>query len=159
MKQIPLTQGKFAIVDDSDYEYLNQFKWCAHRIGNTFYADRMGERDGKNYTELMHRVILNITDSNVHCDHINHNGLDNRRCNIRICTRSQNGMNRKRYANSSSIYKGVTYRKDMGKWTARIRLNNKNKSLGIFNNEYDAAKRYDLAAIEYYGEFANLNFK
>lgn len=158
MKQIPLTQGKFALVDDQDFELINKFKWCAHKMGNTFYADRGIRVDGKCKTILMHRFILGITEKTSPVDHKNFNGLDNRRCNIRPCTQSQNNMNRKSYANSSSIYKGVIYRNDNKKWYARIRINGKNKNIGSFSNEIDAAKAYDFYALQLYKEFANTNF-
>jgi len=127
-------------------------------MGNTFYADRGIHVNGKCKTILMHRFILGITDSTIQIDHSNFNGLDNRRDNIRVCTRSENGMNRKRYANSSSVYKGVIYRNDCNKYYVRIRVNGKNINIGSFINEIEAAKAYDNAALLHYKEFANTNF-
>ncbi len=107
----------------------------------------------------MHRQLLNCPAAKF-VDHINNNGLDNRKENIRPATRAQNSYNRKKYANNSrSKYKGVSFKKKNGKWTAQIGLNNKMLFLGYFKNEVDAARAYDRAARKYYGRFANLNFK
>lgn len=92
-------------------------------------------------------------------DHINGDRLDNRRCNLRVATYQQNSMNQHRTAISSSVYKGVSYRKDTNKFTAYITVNYKKINLGCFRSEQDAALAYDNAARVYFGEFANLNFK
>lgn len=158
MKEIKLTQGKVALVDDEDYDELMKHKWCAHKMGNNYYADRGIYINGKHYTILMHRQILGITEYSIQVDHINMNGLDNRRCNIRTCSASQNFMNQKSYKNSSSKYKGVCWRNDSKKWRARIRLNKKAYNIGTFENEIDAAKAYDEFAKKMFGEFARTNF-
>lgn len=107
----------------------------------------------------MHKIVLN----NPHAkfvDHINNNGLDNRKENVRLATRAQNNYNRKKYDNNSrSKYKGVSFKKKNRKWSAQIGLNNKMLFLGYFKKEIDAAKKYDKAARKYHGQFANLNFK
>jgi len=105
----------------------------------------------------LHRIIMNVTDSKIFVDHINHNKLDNRKCNLRLCNRSQNQMNRKINKNNTSKYKGVYWNKNANKWIARISINKKNIHLGCFNNEIDAAKAYNQYAIENVGEFALLN--
>ena len=149
---IPLTRDKVAIVDSCDYLELIKYKWSASKLGNVFYAVRNGE--GPNV--LMHREILEAPEGSM-IDHINHNGLDNRRCNLRLCTRSQNGMNRCKNANNR--FKGVSWHKDIKKWRAQITVKGRRISLGYFFCIVKAAKAYDKAALRYYGVFANINFK
>ena len=159
MKQIKLTQGKVTLVDDEDYEYLNQFKWFTAKNRNAFYAVRvLPRKDGKRITIWMHRVILN-TPIGMETDHIDHNGLNNTKVNLRVCSRTENGMNRCNNRNSASQYKGVCWNKQNTKWTAGIRINGKLKYLGYFDSEIEAAKCYDQAAILHQSGFANLNFK
>jgi len=158
MKQIPLTQGKFAIVDDEDYDYLMQWKWKASPGRSTWYATRgEGGSNGKQTTICMHRVITGAAKGQ-HTDHINHNGLDNRRCNLRLCTNLENHLNRLPQKNCSSDYKGVTWNKRLEKWAAQIMLHSKNHHLGYFKDEINAAYAYDEKAKELFGEFAYLNF-
>lgn len=161
MKQIPLTQGKVALVDDVDYEELSKYKWYAnkHHSGN-FYAVRQSpSKKGKQHLIRMHRQILGLKFKDK-ClgDHINHNTLDNRRDNLRICTQQQNEMNRKPNKNTSSQFKGVTWNKQRGKWMTRISINGVRKYLGYFALEELAALAYDMIAIREHGEFACLNF-
>ncbi len=158
---IPLTRGEYAIVDTEDYAYLMQWKWCAQPSKTTWYAMRWaphpsGEK-GKGATIFMHRVITGAT-GKWQTDHVNHNGLDNRRCNLRRCSRSENNQNRLPLANCSSPYKGVTWSKDKGEWQAQITLNSKTRYLGHFPVETDAAYAYDEKAKELFGDFAYLNF-
>jgi len=155
-KRIPLTQGKFAIVDDEDYERLSRFKWYTGKSRNTFYAVRSVKIMGKWITRKMDRDILNVP-IGFQVDHINRNGLDNRKVNLRTCTLAQNVRNRKTPKHSSK-YKGVSWFKITKKWRAYIYPNNKFISLGYFMNEIDAAKAYDNKAKELFGEFACLNF-
>lgn len=152
MKQIKLSQGKVAIVDDDDYERVNAYKWFAHKNRNTYYAETKIER--KNIA--LHRLILGVTDQ--HIDHINRNGLDNRKCNLRYATISQNNINSAKKKGCTSIYKGVYFHKDRGVWVSRARLHKGYYYLGSFQNEIEAAKAYDRKAIELFGEFACLNF-
>ncbi len=110
MKKIKLTQGKYAIVDDAYYEWLNQWKWRAVRNckGGNWYAIRTGYPGGEPRVIYMHRLVLGLTDPKVYCDHTNHNGLDNRRKNLRSATNAQNQHNRRKSrATCSSQYKGV----------------------------------------------------
>lgn len=153
---IPLTQGKFAIVDAKNYKWLNQHKWYAVKCKNTFYAVRNVGESSNQHRIYMHRQIMNVP-KDKQTDHRNHTGLDNRETNLRICTRSQNQHNRKSQ-NSISKFKGVTWCKRDRKWKAQIKYNGKTIHLGNFINEIEAAKRYDEAAKKLFGEFANCNF-
>ena len=151
-KLIPLTQGKFAIVDAEDYDWLSRYKWQAEKDGNYFYARR---RLGKSRVR-MHRQILEPPSSMI-CDHKNHNGLDNRRSNLRVCTVAQNQQNRQG-GYGSSRYKGVGWHKLTDKWQAYIRFDGKQIHLGLFNGQMEAALAYDRKAEQLFGEFACLNF-
>ena len=146
MKEIPLSQGKVALVDDEDFDVLAAVKWYAMRDGCTFYAGRKVRRsDRKQTTEQMHRVVLarklgrTIADS-MHVDHENSDGLDNRRGNLREVTRAQNARNCRRHLPSpSSKYLGVTWHKGKERWLARICVGGKNLSLGCCQTELAAA--------------------
>jgi hypothetical protein len=161
MKLIPLTRGKFVMVDDEDYEYLNQWKWYATKSHITFYAERQqrlnpGIQPQKQKNIKMHRLIMN-TSQNMQVDHIDHNGLNNQKSNLRNCTLSQNARNRK--ARGKSKYLGVYFYGE-NLFRADIRPSeHKTIHLGLFKSEIDAARAYDNEAKKYYGEFANLNFK
>lgn len=159
MKTIKLTHGFETIVDDEDYEYLSQWPWHATspKSGKHIYACRKGricEGDHRQ-TILMHRIIINVPD-NLKTDHINGNGLDNRRSNLRMCTDAQNGYNSKKKGKTSK-YKGVTWRPRSKQWAARIAANGICYNLGLFTNEHAAAYVYNLAAEYLFGEFARLN--
>lgn len=156
-RTIPLTQGKVAIVDEADYEYLNQWRWYAAKGSSTYYARRGIWENDKTRDIRMHCVILNPPPS-LEPDHINGDGLDNRRCNLRICTRSQNSMNRRKHPNCSSKYKGVSWYKRDCKWESYIYTDDRQKKhLGYFNDEEEAAAAYNTEARERFGEFAKPN--
>jgi len=157
MKKIPLTQNQYAIVDDENYDFLNRWKWHAVRDGNTFYAVRKSKTiNGKRKTIRMHRVIMNPP-NNMDIDHINHNGLDNQKVNLRVVTNQQNQMNRRLYRNTSSFFKGVSRNKLNKLWQASIEYNGKSINLGYFEEEIDACIIYNQKAIELFGEYAHLN--
>jgi hypothetical protein len=158
-RRIPLTQGFFAIVDPEDYDRLAKFKWHVCKSVRTFYAVRSltnGKKE-KRKNMRMHNFILNLPDG-LHCDHINHNGLDNRKANLRRATCAQNIRYAQKTRNKfQSNYKGLFHRRD-GMWRALITVNGRRIYVGSFKSETDAAKAYDEAAKKYHGEFANLNF-
>lgn len=154
MKLISLTQGKFAKVDDEDFEWLNQWKWYCKEG----YACRNGRTEnGNRCTVMMHRDILN-TPNELDGDHKDGDKLNNQRYNLRSCTRGQNKRNSDKHLDSKSPYKGVFWIERLKKWQASITVNYKQKYLGVFLNAEDAARAYDAAAKEYHGEFAKTNF-
>lgn len=157
MKLIPLTKNKFAIVDKVDYDRiaeLTKYKWQLHKSGDNYYA---GAKI-KNKSISMHRLILNLSKNTPIIDHINHNGLDNRRCNLRICSPTENQQNQIKRSNSyTSSYKGVHKKIGGKKWIGQIVVNKKQIYIGSFDSELAAANAYDNMAIKYFGEFANTN--
>ena len=157
MKKINLNKkDKYVLVDDEDFTFLNKFKWkywdCGH---GKAYAARQLYRKNTVKTILMHREILNMG-KEFSVDHVNGDGLDNQKRNLRVCLHKENMRNRKINKNNTSGFKGV-YPYKYG-WTAQIKVNGKTKRLGSSKNIIDLAKRYDQAAIKYFGEFARLNF-
>ena len=154
-REVPLTQGKVALVDDADYDMVTAVgKWYAKHEGNTFYAGRMSPRqDGKQRTVKMHTLITGWG----FVDHVNGDGLDNRRANLRAADYSKNSMNHAVRSDSTSGFKGVFPYRGI-KWRAQIGLDGSKISLGIFDAPQEAALAYDAAAIELFGAFARLNF-
>lgn len=146
---------KEILLDDDVYEELKNFTWCVQKQGNKFYAMR---KHNRTKTIIMHRSIMNVIDRNVYVDHIDGNGLNNQRNNLRLSTHSENLCNRPSVKNSKSIYKGVAWVSSHKKWRASIQANKVQKVLGYFNNEIEAAKAYDAVVKSYHGEFASLNF-
>ena len=160
MKRIDISTKKypntFTLVDDADFEWLNQWKWYASKTHyGGFAAVRGATRINKR--AYMHRIIMN-TPKDLQIDHKNHDTLDNRKQNLRICTGSQNQHNQNCHKTRGiSQYKGVTWSKKSKKWKAQIRLDSKQYNLGGFENETEAAKTYDNKAKELFGEFARCN--
>lgn len=156
MKTIPLPSGDVAIVDDQDFEELSKYKWRVKINNNgTKYAHRHQYINGVNGTRTtvkMHRQILNAP-KGMDVDHINRDGLDNRRCNIRLCTRSQNMMNVGTTSNNTSGIKGVYYSKQHACWCCTITINGKQKSMRWFNNKEEAQAAYIRVGVAHYGEF------
>lgn len=162
MKRIPLTRGKYALVDDEDYERLSKHKWRANKAKNgLWYAERQyrdhsdGTKYGKQIYVSMHREVMKASKGK-YIDHIDHNGLNNQKSNLRFCTQTQNCWNQR----SKKKYKGV-YRADIKKgvkWTVNIQANGVSHYLGCFTCQKTAAKEYDKLAKILHGEFAQLNF-
>ncbi len=153
VKFIPLTQGRFAIVDADDYGRLCQYKWYCRSTKNQFYAFRTEAKD----ILSMHREIMNAP-KGLLVDHIDGNGLNNRKSNLRLCTYSQNARNKRPSPNCYSRYKGVTWHRYHNKWYASIHKSGRSTFLGCFDDEIEAALAYDKMAGELFGEFAYLNF-
>lgn len=162
MRQITLTKGYVAMVDDWDYErVLAEGSWHAVTLAKarTVYAMRIKTKDGRRIKQRLHRFILGITDSSVQVDHKDHDGLNNTRANLRACTHTQNMGNRRRRLDArSSKFKGLHWEADRGKWRPRIRVDGRSLHLGRFASEVDAAMVYDIAALIVFGDFAHLNF-
>ena len=156
-KKIPLSQGMFAIVDDADFEWLNQHKWHVTIRGTRSYATRHITRNGRRTKIYMHCAILSPP-SGKDTDHVNGDGLDNRRRNLRTCTRSQNHMNSAKRDGCSSIYKGVNWDRRRCKWQVQVGTRNAHRRhLGYFDDEQEAAIAYNVGASKLFGEFAKLN--
>lgn len=153
--EIKLTQGQVALIDKEDYDLVKDYRWCAKKCTNTFYATRRRCADLGGH-ESMHRLIMGFPDA--HVDHINHEGCDNRRSNLRTCTHRQNAANKKHQKGGSSIYKGVSFDKSTNKYRVILRIGGKIKSLGSFSSEIKAAIIYDKSARKQYKEYAYLNF-
>lgn len=174
MKKIEVFSKKHGIkqilVDDDDYGYLTKFKWHIYKSKNTFYARRNTDKvNGKSDLQGMHRQILGLVNSEIIVDHIDHNGLNNQRSNLRNCNNAQNQWNRSKCKKSPSKYMGVALRKriingrEFRAWRASLTFNKKHIHIKEYpctpEGELLAAKAYDIAAKKYYGGFANLNFK
>ena len=159
MKHIPLTKGKEALVDDEDYEHLMQWKWHAAVRGRYAARDTRSFNRRRGSIVYMHDVVATRVGLSGKIDHANRNTLDNRRHNLRPATGSQNGANRGPQANNTSGYKGVV--RVRGRWRAQIKVNQRFHSLGHFPlteiGKMEAARTYNRAAIQHFGEFAVLN--
>jgi hypothetical protein len=149
-----LSQGKYAAVDPVDYERLCKWKWSASKVGNTWYAVRNDKSSGKIRRVLLHREIMNEPHKKL-VDHHDHDGLNNRRSNLRIGNKSLNGANSKRRS-STSPYRGVT--RHRGIWKAQITVGYRYIHLGTYQDPELAARAYDRAAKQYFGPFAVCNF-
>lgn len=153
--RLPISRGYFALIDAEDVERISPWLWSAlERPGRSPYVFRKEKRA----TIYLHRFLMDAP-TGLQVDHIDGNGLNCRRSNMRLCTASQNQMNRTNSrSEKSSRYKGVFWSKHHRKWIAQIKLNYINTRLGGFDSEDEAAKAYDAAAVEAFGPFARLNF-
>ena len=162
MKEIILANNKgIALIDDEDFNHIKNYSWYETN-GYAVTKITTGFKKPKQYSQNMHRLILNLPKYQYQVDHINGNKLDNRKINLRLCTTQLNAANRKvpkKWA-SDSKYKGVHFEKTMlrkKRWRARIEVNYKKIDLGMYHTQEDAALAYNLAASKYFGEFARLN--
>lgn len=159
MKIIKLNKGFKTIVDDEDYIKFKDYNWTTLHKGNTVYVRRWENVNGKNTTICLHREILNITNPNIVVDHIDGNGLNNQKSNIRICSQIQNTRNRPGNLNSTCRYKGVSLSKNRKKFISQLGFEGKVYYLGTYDTPEEAAKIFDSAARFYQKEFAFVNFE
>lgn len=153
-QKIFLTQNQEALVDDEDYERVSQHKWYAGKIRNTYYAMHgIQKPDGHWTTEYMHNLITGYPQT----DHKNGNGLDNQKKNLRLASDADNQHNYRLPRNNTSGYKGVNWDKRDNKWRARITVNGKQRTIGRYDDIIEAARAYDEAARNHFGEFARTN--
>jgi len=159
MKEIPLTQGQVALVDDDNYNWLNKWKWFAQEDKGNYYAGRnLPLGNGKRKGIKMHRLIMGFP-GKFEIDHKDGNTTNNQRYNLRLCTHRQNTKNKKKVKKATSLYKGVHWNKRDRAWVAFLGCDGKNISLGYYQREIAAAIAYDLGATHFFGKFANVNFK
>jgi len=158
--KVPLTQGKYAIVDKEDFERLSKCKWQfdhgyavrSHYIGP--HPTKKGQDEKRKV--YMHREVVGATKGQT-TDHKDGDRLDNRSANLRLCSELQNHQNQRKRSDNKSGYKGVSWSKKARKWEAYITVDKKRKYLGLFDRLYQAAEKYNTAAKVYFGEYANLN--
>lgn len=157
MKEIQLSQGLIARVDDEDFAELSKYNWYAS-MNRKHYARRHQMINGKKTKIYMHRQVLGVEDPKVFVDHIDGDGLNNCRSNLRRASHSENLANVFKRSGTSSKYRGVNYRKSSGKWQVQIQHQGKLYFVGSFVDEDEAARAYDKRAVDLFGEFAKLNF-
>ena len=159
MKEIKLSKGYVALVDDEDYKKVSEYPWHALETPDkTVYAVRNFREEGKCKSWYMHRFILEVTDPEVEVDHKDRNGLNNQRHNIRVTEGNQNHFNMGLRKDNKSGFRGVHWSVAADKWVARITINHKIIHLGVFVDPIEAACAYDMAAVKYHGDFASTNF-
>lgn len=158
MKEIKLTQGKIALVDDEDFERLSRFKWHVRLRGNIIYAARSCPIGNGKYRRMpMHREVLRLAGATPIIDHRDLNGLNNQKSNIRICTHEQNRQNKGPLVTNTSGIKGVSWDKKNKRWVSHICCHGKQRNLGRFSDKESATIAYNSAALKLHGEFACLN--
>lgn len=158
MKLIPLTKGKFAKVDDADFDLYTKYSWHFSSGGYAVRSQWLYRTDRRQKNIPMHRQLLGVDNPNVLIDHIDGDKLNNQRHNLRESTKSTNGCNRGKTKRNTSGFKGVTkHTQCKDRWMAQIRANNKHYYLGLFPTPIEAAQAYDKAALHHFGEFALIN--
>lgn len=157
MKNIELSKGHYTQVDDEDYDELNKYKWYCNvqKSGKYIYAARRTFK--ASFHISMHKQIMG-TNKNELIDHIDHDGLNNQKKNLRVCTKKDNVRSSRLASSNTSGYKGACWHKGANKWMASICVNQRHIYLGLYSDKIEAAKVYDEAAIKYFGEFAYTNF-
>jgi hypothetical protein len=158
MKEIPLTKGYVALIDDGMYEELSQWKWYASsdKSGPKAVRNTRPNKEGKRAIVLMHRQIT-CAPPGMDVHHKDHDTLNNQEENLVVCTRGQNAANMRKRIGGSSRFKGVCWREARGRWQARIMVNYCTNHLGYFDDEVEAARAYNVAALYHFKEFALLN--
>jgi hypothetical protein len=157
MKQVSLiNSSEVILIDDIDFGKVSPFNWRLKRYKNLAYASAWMEVDGRFAYHRIHRLIMNPS-KRQGVDHINHDGLDNRRCNLRLCTEAENARNSRLYKNNKSGYKGVRWHTRDKVWQAAICVDRQHKHLGSFFCIVRAVRAYNEAAKKYHGEFAYIN--
>jgi hypothetical protein len=156
---VNLSKGKFAIIDIEESDLVNQYKWCINDKQNNNYAIATKVIDNIRHSKRMHRVIMRVTDPSIIIDHINHNGLDNRKSNLRRCTFAENVKHTSSRIGSNSAFLGVSFKKQrtFKMYVAQIQCDKKKFHIGYFDTDIEAALAYNKRAKELFGEFANLN--
>ncbi len=152
----PLHNKYKMLVDDEDYDLLNQYNWSVKPHGKTFYAVRTNTAKEGVSKIYAHRLLLNISDKKIEVDHVDNDGLNNQKYNLRACSHSLNGKNKRQTNKNTSKYKGVVPN-SKNTFKSRITVNGKLITIGNFKDEQNAALAYNKAAIKYYGEYAKLN--
>lgn len=152
--KLTLSRGLVALIDAADLPLVGEYKWSALRGTRTFYATRsLRLANGARASQRLHQLILGITG----IDHIDGNGLDNRRTNLRLASKEENGANQRK-TRGTSAFKGVSWNKRNSRWEAKVQVSGRLRHLGSYRDEIEAALAYDAAAREMFGEFAALNF-
>ena len=153
-KQIKLSNGKITFVDQEDFERLSKYKWYC--LNNNYAATTIYLNKDKTKVLLMHRFLMDNPRNKI-VDHANMNTLDNRKVNLRVCTKAQNQANHKLNKLNTSGYNGVTWNKRRNMWQSQISIKNENKVIGNFFGKEEAALAFNFAAIQYRGKFSRLN--
>lgn len=161
MKQLPLTKGYFALVDEDDYYWVSQFNWCAIELNGQVYARRSKKkgtlRSNEPYEVYLHRVIAKCTDKSKVVDHIDHDGLNCQKNNLRICSAEENKRYTSSHKDSFSKHLGVSFDKSRNKWIAQLKHNGVRVLSKRYDTELEAAQAYNKASLLYNKEFATIN--